>query len=327
MRQIGTVTDQAAAERFTAFLLTQGFAAQAEQEGELWAIWIRNEDQVAAAKDAFRQFTEQPDHPRYAQVREANRLLQQEADRRLQARRNLVQAGVQWRRPSPRRTPLTNVSLGLCIVVFVLSGFGAERDSAARRMLLFRDPQRRAAEQNDRWQDPLVDIRSGQAWRLVTPIFLHVDLLHLAFNLLMFHFFASRIEERLGTVRLAGMMLVIAMSSNTAQALAPGDWGAFSGGPFFCGISGVVYGLFGYVWVQSIYQPERGLLVSSSTIALLVVWMFLGLFGVLDRGLATPAVDAANSGGIANLTHVVGLFVGLGLSYGSVLWKRLTTRG
>jgi GlpG protein len=329
MRQIGTVSDQAAAERFTAFLITQGLAAQAEQEGELWAIWIRNEDQVATAKEAFRQFAEQPDDPRYAQViHEAQRLLQQEADRREQARRNLVEVGLRWRRPSFRRTPLTNVVLGLCIVVFVLSGLGAERDSAARRMLLFRDPPRRVAEQNDRLQeDRLADIRNGQVWRLVTPIFLHVDLLHLVFNLLMFHFFASRIEDRLGTVRLAGMILVIALLSNTAQALAPGDWGAFSGGTFFCGISGVVYGLFGYVWVKSIYQPGLGLLVSGSTVALLVIWMFLGLFGVLDRGLATHASDSANQGGIANLTHVVGLLAGLGLSYWPVIWKRLTAGG
>ncbi len=325
MRQIGTVSDQVAAERFTAYLITQGLAAQAEQEGESWAIWIRNEDQVPTAKEAFRQFVEQPNDPRYAQVvHEAHRLLQQEADRREQARRNLVDAGVPWRRPSSHRTPLTNVILGLCIVVFVLSGLGAERDSTARRMLLFRDPHRRVTEQNDRLPDRLADIRSGQTWRLVTPIFLHVDLLHLVFNLLMFHFFASRIEDRRGTVRLAGMILVIALFSNLAQALAPGDWGAFSGGTFFCGISGVVYGLFGYVWIKSIYQPGLGLLVSGSTVVLLVVWMFLGLFGVLDRGLANHASDAASSGGIANLTHVVGLFAGLGLSYWPVVWKRLT---
>ena len=58
MRQIGFVTNAVWAERFTAFLITQGIAAQAEEEGDVWAIWVRDEDQLDEAKTALEQFTE-----------------------------------------------------------------------------------------------------------------------------------------------------------------------------------------------------------------------------------------------------------------------------
>ena len=325
MRQIGQVPQQAAAERFTAYLITQGIAAQAEHQGETWAVWVRNEDQVTPAREAFRQFAEHPDDPRYDRVvHEASLLLQQEAARQTQARRNIVEVRARWSRTGKRKNPLTNVILGLCAAVFVLTGFGADRTSSAQRMLGFRNTARLAGQDGDQLSDRLVDIERGQVWRLVTPIFLHHDILHLIFNLLMFQVFASRIEDRLGTVRLAWMVLVIALVSNTAQGLAPSSWGAFGGSPFFLGISGVVYGLFGYVWMKTMYEPELGLFVSGTTVALLLAWMFLGLFGLLDGAVPHAANEPAAHVGIANLAHVVGLFTGLVLGGGLTVWRRLT---
>ncbi|WP_113746186.1 rhomboid family intramembrane serine protease [Anaerobiospirillum thomasii] len=52
----------------------------------------------------------------------------------------------------------------------------------------------------------LYDIRqitdSAQIWRLLTPIFVHFSILHIAFNLVMFEAFARGIENKIGTVKI-----------------------------------------------------------------------------------------------------------------------------
>ncbi len=38
MRQIGTLTHQLLADRFTAFLITRGISATVEEDGQAWSI-------------------------------------------------------------------------------------------------------------------------------------------------------------------------------------------------------------------------------------------------------------------------------------------------
>ena len=44
MRQIGTLDSEATARRFTAYLLTQGIDAHADEGSDQWQIWVRDED-------------------------------------------------------------------------------------------------------------------------------------------------------------------------------------------------------------------------------------------------------------------------------------------
>jgi GlpG protein len=62
-------------------------------------------------------------------------------------------------------------------------------------------------------------------------------------------------------------------------------------------MSGVLYGLFGYIWLRSQCDPNSGLGLSSATVAMMIVWFFLCLFGVI--------------GNVANGTHVVGFILGM----------------
>jgi len=100
------------------------------------------------------------------------------------------------------------------------------------------------------------------------------------------------------------LILLIALPSNTAQGLAPSTWGPLSGGPFFLGISGVVYGLMGYLWMKAVFDPGAGLSVSAGTVVFLLGWMTLGFTGVLQSTLP-----------MANLAHAVGLLAGMMLGY------------
>jgi len=316
MRQIGVLPNQIQAERFIAFLTTQGVSAQAEPEEDSWAIWVRDEDHLEQAKDALVRFRSNPDDPRYASaLREARAILDAEQRRREEASKNVIEMRRQWRRPGTRRTPLVTATILLCIVVFLLAGLGANPASTAMRTLAFCDPAHAIASERwdpERLSDRLIDIRRGQVWRLVTPVFLHAGIMHLAFNMFMFHMFGSMIEDRRGTVRLALIMLVVALLSNLAQGLAPSEWGRFGGGPNFMGISGVVYGLLGYLWMKSTFEPELGLYISNGMVAFLVVWMLLGFAGALEPlGIR-----------MANLAHGVGFLVGLAIGYAPQLVRR-----
>ncbi|MBV1870081.1 MAG: rhomboid family intramembrane serine protease, partial [Gammaproteobacteria bacterium] len=77
--------------------------------------------------------------------------------------------------------------------------------------------------------------------RFVSPAFLHFSVLHIVFNLLWWWQFGGTIETHQGWLRLALVLLMTALFSNLAQAYVTG--------PNFGGLSGVVYGLLGYLFV------------------------------------------------------------------------------
>ncbi|MDZ7825570.1 MAG: rhomboid family intramembrane serine protease [Gammaproteobacteria bacterium] len=83
-------------------------------------------------------------------------------------------------------------------------------------------------------------LAAGEIWRLWTPALLHFGLLHLAFNLLWLWEFGRRIEAAEGRWRLLQTVLLLAPVANVAQYL-------MMDGPVFGGLSGVVYGLLGYI--------------------------------------------------------------------------------
>ena len=142
--------------------------------------------------------------------------------------------------------------------------------------------------------DPLSDVKAGQVWRLVTPIFIHFGAIHLIFNLFMFHYFASQIEDRRGILIFVLLVLGLAAVSNFAQAEGMA-WEQRP--PSFGGMSGVVYGLFGYIWMKTLFEPEAGMFVGQSTVFILIAWFFLCIAGLI--------------GNVANIAHGAGLVMGI----------------
>ena len=128
----------------------------------------------------------------------------------------------------------------------------------------------------------------------------------MVFNLFCLHYFGTQIEARRGTLRLALMVLAIAVFSNVAQYLATRTLQPTQA-PFFLGISGVVYGLFGYMWMKTVRDPANGYALTRQTIIMFMIILVLGFAGVFEQlGIH-----------IANWTHGGGLVAGVAIALGS----------
>ncbi len=134
-------------------------------------------------------------------------------------------------------------------------------------------------------------IEKGEVWRLVTPIFLHFGFLHLIFNGIWMWQFGLVLETRYGSTRFALLVGFLAIVSNVAQALGSGI--------LFGGLSGVNYGLLGYLLAHVKLHPQPFWTFPRQTVGLLLAWLVLGFTGLI--------------GPIANLCHLGGLLCGLAL--------------
>src|SRR5699024_12706568 len=82
---------------------------------------------------------------------------------------------------------------------------------------------------------------STQPWRLISPMLLHFSVMHLVFNLLFWMELGGVIERFQSSQQLLFVTIITALVSSVAQF--------FATGANFGGLSGVVYGLLGYLWL------------------------------------------------------------------------------
>jgi GlpG protein len=125
------------------------------------------------------------------------------------------------------------------------------------------------------------------------------------------------IEQRRGWWRFLLLVLACAIPSNVAQwFLSEFSWNAghlvIQSNHLFGGMSGVVYGLFGYVWMKGRYDPDLGMQLGSRTVVYMLVWLVLCATGLV--------------GPIANTAHAVGLVVGVVIGILPHWWRLLFSR-
>jgi GlpG protein len=300
MRRLGTLTDSTVARRLGDYLLTQGVKVRLDDEPTGCVVWVIDEDRVPAARDIFARFSENPDDPVFVEAGvEARKLLDQELRQTRERQARTIDLRRQWE-PVSGATPVTWLVVALCAALFV--GILMERRDRGRdRAVLSTVVQAFSIEEygpnvpaEDRGQ--LVQIRRGEVWRLLTPAFIHVDLWHIVFNLIMWQGLAAYFELRRGSLRLALLVLLCGVVSNLAQFYWP-----WAPGPRFLGLSGVVYGLILYLAVKSMTDRRSGLLIPGNLLVFSLVWLILGLTGVIPH--------------VANGSHLGGALAGALLGY------------
>lgn len=306
MRQIGTLTDEQQAQRLAAYLFTLGIRSQLESEQGAVVIWALDEDRIPQAREEFQQFVQDPNAERYAAAEtQAEQLRDELVRKERQRQRNLVEVRGRWNMPNTKG--LTFVLVVISCAVGFATDFGhlpeigkgfwqslvIDRYVDADGMLTLKPAF------SSSW-----DVLHGQIWRLVTPIFLHYSPMHLFMNMLSLYSLGKLIEFRFGTYTLTWLVLLTAVISNLSQY-------AWSG-PTFGGMSGVVFGLFGYVWMKSKFDPAAGFRIPATSVAWMLVFMVLCFTGQV--------------GNIANAAHLMGLLSGMLLGYGPIITRRILGR-
>jgi membrane associated rhomboid family serine protease len=167
-------------------------------------------------------------------------------------------------------------------------------------------------------------IRRGETWRLITSIFPHTSILHLAFNIYWLWIFGTLVEQVYGHLRTAALILLLALGSGSFEfAFALGG----------VGLSGVVYGLFGLLWVLSRSDVRFTDAIDERTVQLFVLWFLfcvvttaLHIFPVGNIAHGTGAVlGALTATAIVIPRRRVLVDVGIGLILLFGLWG--STRG
>lgn len=139
----------------------------------------------------------------------------------------------------------------------------------------------------------------GELWRWLTPIFLHFSVVHLLFNLAVTVDFGRRVEAGRGAGRFALIVLLIGVTSNLGQFL-------LSGNPLFGGLSGVAYGLLGYVLMSQRRFPDQQAWQVHPGFA----WSLLLFLVLFSTGVTEPFGLH-----VANAAHWIGLVCGALLAW------------
>jgi GlpG protein len=278
---IGHVETEPDARTFSDYLYVQGIKNQIEAEADgRWAVWIHVEDEIERARALLGNFLANPND---AHVKDAAARARELADREQEEEEAARKRSFDRDRLFPRRTllsacPLTLALIAISVIVYLVRNYS--NAAGLTDALFISDP-------NIMGKD-LEEVRNGQVWRLLTPVFLHFGILHILFNMLWMRDLGATIESRMGTLQLLLMVAVIGVASNLAQF--------YVSGPRFGGMSGVVYGLLGYVWMRGKFDPGSGLFLHPSTVTMMLIWLAFGYTNILP---------------MANTVHTVGLGVGV----------------
>lgn len=131
-----------------------------------------------------------------------------------------------------------------------------------------------------------------QYWRWFTPVLVHFSWMHVAFNGAAVLEFGRRIEAAAG----AGVFLVLVVLTGVLGNLTQV---AFGVSPLFGGLSGVAYGLLGYVVVRSRLDTENRFWKIHPAVVTSML-LFLVLFSTGVTGLfGLQIANAAHWGGLA----------------------------
>ena len=143
----------------------------------------------------------------------------------------------------------------------------------------------------------LIEIENGQFWRLITPIFIHFGIFHLLLNMLWLWQLSAILEYRRGPLVLLAVVIISALLSNLGEF--------YYSGPVFGGMSGVIFALLGYLWVQGKLNPQFGIKLNPGLVKMVMIWFIICWSGVLTL------INLH----IANVAHTLGLLSGALFAY------------
>lgn len=291
MRQLGSLHSKLLADRFCDYLVTEKISCQVDADDQAFAIWVLDEDKLEQAREAFTAFQTNPDASQFIEAHfKAEQIRTQQFKQAKQAMKRQIDVRRQWEPPQISDLLITYLLIAISTLVTLKFQIEGTNDGIFSQLTI--------AKVHDvgggyiGWsKEKLQDVKNGEVWRLITPIFPHMDPLHLLFNMYWMYLFGQLLEPKMKSWRFLLLVLSTAIISNLAQY--------YWSGPLFGGMSGVLYALFGFAWAKRDWEPEAGIQIDQMTVYILVGWMFFCMLGLMP---------------VANAAHVSGLISGYAIA-------------
>jgi membrane associated rhomboid family serine protease len=191
------------------------------------------------------------------------------------------------RRLGLRAISATNALLAVLIAVFVV-----EVIVGGPRVLFDRPTYQRLFDLGALYPPA---IAAGQYWRLLSAIFLHMDLLHIGFNGYALWLFGNIVERQFGRARFLLIFFVTGFLASVASyAFGPvGELGV--------GASGAIFGVFGAFIAYNYRRRHLAMAAANLRIAVLLIVVNAAL------AFALPGIDWR--------AHIGGLVMGVAAGY------------
>lgn len=301
MREIGQLSSLQAAHQFADYLLSKEMKAEVRPtvtHGSV-SVWLLDETRLAEAREALTRFVHQPDAPEFADsARQAQAIRKMEARLDRAYARRVTDAGDTYGTGGYlRKTPMVTLLVAISIGVTLWTNFG-KKTMLVVNYINFTTP--RMDPDYGMALDSLNGALGKEPWRLVAPMFLHMNFMHLFFNMSWVAGLGGLIERE----KRKWALLAIVVVSHIAGSFTEYAWDVYGLEKhivMFGGFSGAVYGLIGYAWMYGETNPGGYIRLSSQNIQLALIWMVVCFSGALG-----PVANGAHLGGL-----IAGMLMGI----------------
>ena len=268
MQPLVTITQHNIALLFCNYLKTKKISSEVQTIEKNFVILVAT-NKMEAARQLFDEFIKDPFDKKYQQAAwqqgEVTHVIHDNAHL---GQNFLDHAGV-----------VTLSIFSLCWLIFLLSIFGWGND-IFQQLQFF----------------PQLNLSTlfHQPWRLIGPALFHFSWLHITFDTMWWWQLGGDVEKKLGKGTLFNVFIITAIASNLGQYLVSGA--------NFGGLSGVVYGLVGFMWWLGWLAPEKEVSLTKPLVVILLLWMLLGFAEILPINMA-------------NTAHLMGLLSGCFMAF------------
>ena len=151
-----------------------------------------------------------------------------------------------------------------------------------------------------------VNLLNGRLWTLVTSLFLHADILHLAGNMLFLYIFGNTLEEEIGATKTLGVF-------------------------FIGGIITFPLSLLFYDWTTPLIGASAAIFTLAAVVMLIkplklsILILPQGLIAILYFVYNAFAIYSGAEGNVAYVAHIIGFSIGIpfGLAWSKNWLKNL----
>jgi len=275
MRMLHLFDDARAAETLSDALYADGVETTVrETRDDQYALWVVDETQMDAAKAMLARFQASPADPIFEERQRAARARRKAEEAKEKKSRHRVE---KMRDQLAQADATPTVTYGLMVFTVGLFMLDLARPEIGRALGAHAFGFDVGAR--------IVDLATHRPWVFFSSLFVHSGVLHIAFNVMWIRDLGTALERAHSSL----WLLVATLTFGVMGVLAELAWT----GAAAIGLSGVVYGLLGYMYVRGRLDLGFPLQPSRTT----MIWM-MGWFAICF--LLPGVANGAHAGGLAS---------------------------